>query len=175
MDAGTAPSARMTAAPDRPVRRESLADLAATRRLAERVAAAARPGDVIALSGPLGVGKTEFARAFIRALARRHGKAPPDEVPSPTFTLVQTYDLGAVAVWHFDLYRLERPDDAAELGLDEALADGIALIEWPERLGGMLPRGRLDIALSYAGPGKPQAREAILTDRGDWRARLSDA
>jgi tRNA threonylcarbamoyladenosine biosynthesis protein TsaE len=154
------------------IRRLSLADLAATQRLAAGVAAAARPGDAIALSGPLGVGKTAFARAFIRALARRHGAAPPDEVPSPTFTLVQTYDLGAVAVWHFDLYRLERPGDAAELGLDEALAGGIAVIEWPERLGGLLPRDRLDIALSYAGTDKPRAREAVLAGHGDWEARI---
>jgi len=173
MNAGTAPIPGTTAASRGSSRRLSLADLAATRRFAAGVAATARPGDAIALSGPLGVGKTEFARAFIRALSRRHGKAPPDEVPSPTFTLAQTYDLGAVAVWHFDLYRLERPGDAAELGLDEALAGGIALIEWPERLGGLLPRDRLDIALSFAGRDRPEAREAIITAHGDWGARLS--
>lgn len=150
----------------------SLPDLKATHALAARLAGMAQPCDVIALAGPLGAGKTEFARAYIRALARRHGVVPPEEVPSPTFTLVQTYDLGAVSVWHFDLYRLERPEDAAELGLDEALAEGVSLIEWPERLGAQLPRDRLDIALDYAGPGQPDARKAILTGHGSWQARL---
>ncbi len=163
----------MTAARNAFARTLSLPDLDATRDLAARVAALARPGDAIALSGPLGVGKTEFARAFIRALARRHGAPPPAEVPSPTFTLVQTYDLGAVSVWHFDLYRLERPEDAVELGMDEALAEGVSLIEWPERLGAGLPRDRLDIAFSYAGKGRPEAREAALAAHGDWGARLS--
>ncbi|MGQ0675034.1 MAG: tRNA (adenosine(37)-N6)-threonylcarbamoyltransferase complex ATPase subunit type 1 TsaE [Rhodospirillales bacterium] len=162
-------TARSNAAATRP---RPLADLSATRRLAAELASLARPGDVIALSGPLGVGKTEFARAFIRALARRHGAPEPAEVPSPTFTLVQTYDLGAAEVWHFDLYRLERPEDAAELGLDEALAGGVTLIEWPERLGGQLPRDRLDLALAYAGQDKPGARSAVLTGCGSWRARL---
>lgn len=173
MQAGTVPRFDMTAARNAFARTLPLADLDATRDLAAGVAALARPGDVIALSGPLGVGKTEFARAFIRALARRHGAKPPAEVPSPTFTLVQTYDLGAVSVWHFDLYRLERPEDAAELGLDEALAEGVSLIEWPERLGALLPRGRLDIALSYAEADKPEARVAALHAQGDWGARLS--
>ena len=150
---------------------QALPDLKATQALAARLAGVARSGDVIALSGPLGAGKTEFARAFIRALARRHGAAAPEEVPSPTFTLVQTYDLGAVSVWHFDLYRLERPGDVAELGLDEALAEGISLIEWPERLAGQLPRDRLDIALGYAAPDKPGARIAALTGHGSWNAR----
>ena len=152
---------------------QALPDLDATQALAARVAALARPGDVIALSGPLGVGKTEFARAFIRALARRHAAPPPVEVPSPTFTLVQTYDLGALSVWHFDLYRLERPGDTAELGLDEALAEGVSLIEWPERLGAGLPRDRLDVVLAYAGPGQPGARIASLTGHGAWQARLA--
>lgn len=149
-----------------------LADAAATRRLAARLAALARPRDLIALSGPLGVGKTEFARGFIRAFARRHGVAPPQEVPSPTFTLAQSYDLGPVTVWHFDLYRLAKPEDAQELGMDEALAEGIALVEWPERLGGLLPRTRLDLALAYADA--PGGRTATLTGHGDWQKRLAN-
>ena len=128
---------------------------------------------MIALSGPLGVGKTEFARGFIHTLAGRHGAAAPEEVPSPTFTLVQSYDLSHVTVWHFDLYRLVRPEDAEELGLDEALAEGIALIEWPERLGDRLPRERLDLALAYADA--PERRVAALTGHGAWRGRLADA
>ncbi len=142
-------------------------------RLAAAVAGEVRARDVIALAGPLGVGKTAFARGFLAALARRRGVAPPAEVPSPTFTLVQSYAVGGIAVWHFDLYRLARPDDAVELGLDEALADGISLIEWPERLGGLLPRDRLEIALAYAGPDRPQARLAVLTGHGAWIDRVS--
>lgn len=150
----------------------ALADEAATQRLAACVAAEARPRDVIALTGPLGAGKTAFARFFLAALARREGVAAPDEVPSPTFTLVQTYRLGSLAVWHFDLYRLARPDDAVELGLDEALAEGISLIEWPERLGRLLPRDRLEIALAYAASDRPEARLATLTGHGAWRLRI---
>src|SRR5258708_24955199 len=96
----------------------ALPDVAATAALAGRVAPLARRGDVVALSGALGSGKTTFARAFVAA---RAGRAL--EVPSPTFTLVQTYELPTGAIWHFDLYRLERPDDAIELGIDEAFAD----------------------------------------------------
>ena len=175
MQAGTVPRFDMTALSDAFAHPLPLADLGATQRLAGDLAALARPGDVFALSGPLGVGKTEFARAFIRASALRHGAPPPEEVPSPTFTLVQTYDLGAVTVWHFDLYRLERPEDAAELGLEEAFGDGVSLIEWPERLAGQLPRDRLDIALGYAGTDKPGARVATLTGHGAWGARLGHA
>jgi tRNA threonylcarbamoyladenosine biosynthesis protein TsaE len=132
-----------------------LADEAATIRLGQGLAGLARPGDVVALGGTLGVGKTTLARAFIRALT-----TPDEEVPSPTFTLVQTYDTDAGVVWHFDLYRIERPGDAFELGLDDALADGITLIEWPERLGPLLPRRRLDVVLE-AGAGS--GRRARLT------------
>jgi tRNA threonylcarbamoyladenosine biosynthesis protein TsaE len=140
--------------------------LPATAALAASVAAQARARDVIALSGGLGAGKTSFARAFIRA---RPGGADVTEVPSPTFTLVQIYDL-APPVWHFDLYRLTRPEDVWELGLEEALAEAITLIEWPERLGNLLPVSRLDIDLA---PGaKPDERRATLTGRGDWAARL---
>jgi tRNA threonylcarbamoyladenosine biosynthesis protein TsaE len=151
---------------------QALPDLKATEALAQRLAAAARAGDVIALSGPLGVGKTAFARFFIQALARLNGVPPPGEVPSPSFTLVQTYDLGRVAVWHVDLYRLERPGDADELGLDEARGEGVSLIEWPERLEGRLPRDRLEVALSYAGKDNPGARTVALTGHGAWRERL---
>src|SRR5205807_6696912 len=106
-----------------------LPDEAATARLAARISALAEIGDVIALSGDLGAGKTTFARAFIRA------RGETGEVPSPTFTLVQVYELAAAAIWHFDLYRLRSPDEAWELGIEDALTEGISLIEWPDRLG----------------------------------------
>jgi len=173
----TAPMNRASAvsAPPTPaVRTLSLADEAATRRLAEALAARSRPRDVIALHGPLGAGKTAFARSFILALARRHGAPAPAEVPSPTFTLVQTYALGPVSVWHFDLYRLSAAEEAVEIGLDEALAEGICLIEWPDRLGRFLPAERLDLALAYDLPRGPAARAATLTGHGAWADRIAD-
>lgn len=144
-----------------------LAGEAATAGLAARLAGRARRGDVIALRGPLGIGKTSFARAFIRARGRGD-----EEVPSPTFTLVEVYEPAAgPAVWHFDLYRLERRDDVWELGLEDALAEGISLIEWPERLGGLLPAAHLDVLLEEGA--QANARRATLAGRGDWAERLS--
>ncbi|MBM3570407.1 MAG: tRNA (adenosine(37)-N6)-threonylcarbamoyltransferase complex ATPase subunit type 1 TsaE [Alphaproteobacteria bacterium] len=145
---------------------ESLPDAAATRALARRVALAARPGDAVLLSGELGVGKTEFARGFVAALAPDAG-----EVVSPTFTLVQGYDAKPAPIWHFDLYRIERPAELDELGLDEALARGMAVIEWPARLGARLPPDRLEITLEF-GP-TPDSRRASLTGFGSWRERLA--
>ncbi len=117
---------------------------AATTHLAARLATRAGAGDIIALWGDLGVGKTTFARAFINELTRH-----TEEVPSPTFTLVQQYDTPGGAIYHFDMYRLEKPDDAQELGVEDAFAHGICLIEWPDRLGPWLPRNRLDIILEH--------------------------
>jgi tRNA threonylcarbamoyladenosine biosynthesis protein TsaE len=148
------------------VRMMELGDEAATVALARRIAAVARAGDVIALAGDLGTGKTRFARAFVDAAA-----GDGEEVPSPTFTLVQTYDSPAGPIWHFDLYRLARPEEAYELGIEEALTDGIALIEWPERLGDLLPAERLDIALAYGD--RPTARRARLAGHGGWAPRLA--
>lgn len=132
-----------------------LPDVAATTALAEDVALCLAPGDVVALSGGLGAGKTTFARALIRAAA----DDPDLEVPSPTFTLVQTYAQGRLPIAHVDLYRLSGPDELDEIGLDDALTTGAALIEWPERAGGRLPSDRLDIAFEIDGDG----RRAILT------------
>lgn len=144
-----------------------LPDEAATAALAARVAMLARPGDVIALRGDLGVGKTCFARAFIRACGDT-----TQEVPSPTFTLLQIYEGGAAAIWHFDLYRIAAPDEAWELGIEEAFAGGISLIEWPERLGPLLPDRRLEIFLVFGPP--PRARRAIFTGSAEWRERLAE-
>ncbi|WP_096703817.1 tRNA (adenosine(37)-N6)-threonylcarbamoyltransferase complex ATPase subunit type 1 TsaE [Magnetospirillum sp. 15-1] len=135
--------------------------------LGQRLAALVRPGDVIALAGTLGTGKSTLARALIRALTD-----PEEEVPSPTFTLVQQYESPAGLVWHFDLYRLEKPNDALELDIEEAFADGISLIEWPDRLGPHLPRRRLEVLLSQdeAGIG----RHATLTAYGPWAERIGE-
>src|ERR1700693_3066073 len=118
-----------------------LPDEAAPAVLAARIAALARAGDVIALKGELGAGKTSFARAFIQA------RGGAEEVPSPTFTLVQVYELGESTIWHFDCYRLRRPEEAWELAIEDAFNDGISLIEWPELLGPLLPARRLLICL----------------------------
>ena len=142
-----------------------LTDESATAALAQRVAMQAQAGDVIALKGDLGSGKTSFARAFIRA--RGSGG---EAVPSPTFTLVQVYDLPCAPVWHFDLYRLRRAEEAWELGIEEAFVEAISLIEWPEQLGAILPADRLEIALL---PGAtPEARCAAIESGPSWAARL---
>jgi tRNA threonylcarbamoyladenosine biosynthesis protein TsaE len=143
-----------------------LPDEAATVALASRVAALVVPGDIIALKGDLGAGKTSFARAFIRACGDAH-----QEVPSPTFTLVQIYETDAVTIWHFDLYRLNAAEEAWELGIEEAFASGVSLIEWPERLKSLLPQRRLEITLDFGD--FPQARRAFLVSDAGWRARLA--
>jgi len=141
-----------------------LTDEAATARLGAVLAPALRTGEAICLSGPLGAGKSTLARALVRALTR-----PDEDVPSPTFTLVQTYDAPRFPLAHFDLYRLTDPDEAFEIGLDEALDDGAALIEWPERLEGRLPPDRLDIDIGFDETG--EGRRARLTPHGAWEGR----
>lgn len=139
-----------------------LPDLAATHALAARLAALLRAGDAVLLEGPLGAGKSELARAVLRAACGD----PALEVPSPTFTLVQSYDLPAGPAHHFDLYRLDGPDGLQELGWEEA-REGIVLVEWPDRLGSERPSDALTIALAPLAA--EDARRATLSG---WDERL---
>ncbi|MBI2254535.1 MAG: tRNA (adenosine(37)-N6)-threonylcarbamoyltransferase complex ATPase subunit type 1 TsaE [Proteobacteria bacterium] len=141
-----------------------------TARAGRVLAGLACPGDVLALWGDLGAGKTTLARGFIGALV------PSEEaIPSPTFTLVQTYpaQIGErpVEIWHFDLYRLKSAEEAYEMGIEEAFAEGISLIEWPERLGSLLPRHRLDVTLLAGSTG--ESRILNLAGSDAWQRRLS--
>ncbi len=140
----------------------ALADDADTARLGEAVARALRTGEAVCLTGPLGAGKSTLARALVRALT-----TPDEDVPSPTFTLVQFYEGAAFPLAHFDLYRLTSPDEAWEIGLDEALDEGAVIIEWPQRLEGALPPDQLDIEIAFDGEG----RRARLSAHGAWEGR----
>jgi len=143
-------TAAMTTPPDLSLH---LPDEEATADLGVRLASLLRAGDSLLLEGPIGAGKSHFARAFIRA---RLGRM--EDVPSPTFTLVQTYESDP-DIWHADLYRLTHPDDVLELGLEDAFATAICLIEWPDRLGAHLPANALRLRLGAEGEG----RRAVLS------------
>ena len=131
-----------------------LPDDAATTRLGAALAALVRPGDTLLLHGPIGAGKTHLARALIQT---RLGRL--EDVPSPSFTLVQTYSADQTEIWHADLYRLSHPDEVFELGLHDAFSTAICLIEWPDRLGKSAPKDALNIALSSENDG----RRAVLS------------
>lgn len=142
----------------------ALPDAHATAALGARLGALMEPGDVVCLMGSLGAGKTTLARGAIGAWTGQH-----EDAPSPTYTLVQTYEGPRGELWHVDLYRLRRAEDAWELGLEDAFATAATLIEWPERLEGQAPRDRLDIELTPAGEG----RRAALVAHGAWREKLA--
>lgn len=138
--------------------------LEATQKLAAKLSELAVAGDIIALEGPIGAGKTTFARYFVAASGYR------DEVPSPTFTLVQTYEGERLSIWHFDLYRLQRPEDTFELGMDQAFDEAVSLIEWPERLNGLLPADRLLLRFSHGANDNDREVEIDCGDR--WSPRI---
>jgi tRNA threonylcarbamoyl adenosine modification protein YjeE len=142
-----------------------LPSLDATATLAKRLAPFIKAGDVIALHGGLGAGKTTFSRALISALM-----GTETDVPSPTYTIIQTYDAPQFPIFHFDLYRLNNPDEVFELGWEETDA-GVALIEWPDNAGPHLPTWRLDLILDHT----QETRTATLAPRGeDWQNRLHE-
>ncbi|MCB1358004.1 MAG: tRNA (adenosine(37)-N6)-threonylcarbamoyltransferase complex ATPase subunit type 1 TsaE [Maritimibacter sp.] len=141
-----------------------------TARFARALAPGLAPGDVLLLEGQIGSGKTHFARSLIQARLAADG-APVEDVPSPTFTLVQTYDTGRVEIWHADLYRLTHPDEVEELGLTDAFDDAICLVEWPDRLGDLAPEGAL--VLTFAAGDAPETRVVTAgSDAPGWAARL---
>ena len=137
----------------------ALPDEHATRRLAIDVANALEAGDVVTLSGDLGAGKTTLARTLLRYLAGD----PTIEVPSPTFTLMQSYDLPQFPLVHVDLYRVSGPAELAELGFDDLPEQAVMLLEWPDRADGRLPPDRLDVSLTLAPKLKLEFRHARIT------------
>lgn len=124
------------------------ADEASTVKLGQILARFAQRGDVFALFGTLGMGKSVLARAFVQELTQA------EEVPSPTFTLVQSYEAPDFEIYHFDLYRLKSPEEIFEIGVEEALYDGVCLIEWPERMGGYLPAAAFRVEIKTQGEGR---------------------
>ena len=139
-----------------------------TTRFAKRLAPRVKPGDVILLNGGLGAGKTHFARALIQARL-----SVPQDVPSPTYTLIQTYDTDDTEIWHADLYRLSGPEEAVELGLIDAFDDAVCLIEWPERLKEDTPEGAL--RLTFEMTDTPGERLLLVQAPTDiWAEKLQD-
>lgn len=146
----------------------------ATAELAAALGGMLAPGDVILLEGPIGAGKTHFARSLIQSrLAAAH--QPVEDVPSPTFTLVQTYEAGGDEIWHADLYRLTHPDEVEELGLAEAFETAICLVEWPDRLSDLAPADAMTLRLSQPDPDRhPDARDLVFQwSSGPWENRLA--
>ena len=150
-----------------PILRIDLADADATAALGRRFADILRAGDVLLLEGPIGAGKTHFARALIQARLARLGRH--EDVPSPTFTLVQVYEADP-EIWHADLYRLTHPDEVIELGLEEAFDTAICLVEWPDRLGEMIPEKALFLRFLSLNDGA--SRLAELYGNAEWAQRL---
>ncbi len=128
-----------------------------TAAIAAQLASSLKTGDILLLHGTLGMGKSVFARSLIRTLTSQ----PDLDVPSPTFTLVQTYESEQGSIHHYDLYRIKDPEEILELGWEESISDGITIVEWPERLGPHKPTARLDITLSTI-DNDPNARQILI-------------
>jgi len=139
-----------------------------TSDIAMRLGAHLVPGDALLLEGPLGAGKTHFARSLIQSRLDR-----PEDVPSPTFTLIQTYDAGGVEIWHADLYRLGGAGDVYELGLEDAFETAICLIEWPDRLQELTPSGALTLRMSLLPDAEGRLLSFVFAD-SKWHAKLAD-
>ncbi len=147
------------------MRKFLLSTEADTKAFGQRLAQWARKGDVFALSGTLGMGKSVLARAFIKELTGAK------EVPSPTFTLVQSYNAPQFKIYHFDLYRLKSAEEIFEIGVEEALYDGVSLIEWPEKMGSYLPRNVFHVRFSAQKDGRLLT---IETSSSEGKQRLED-
>lgn len=149
-----------------------LSDADATARLARKLGRLLAPGDTVLLSGDVGAGKTHFARALVQSLLPE-----PEDVPSPTFTLVQTYDTGRFEIWHADLYRLTGTQEIEELGLIDAFDEAVALVEWPDRLGDLAPDSALLLSLGPDPDAAPDAAEAraltVLWQAENWQERMT--
>lgn len=145
-----------------------LPDAEATTAFGEALSRTLEAGDTVLLSGPIGAGKSHLARAAIRFLMAENGE-PAEDIPSPTYTLVQTYPAGTREIWHADLYRLTDPDEVFELGLEEAFTNAICLVEWPDRLGSAAPPEALTITLAEAGDGR---RAFCSGDAAYWSKKL---
>ncbi|WP_099825046.1 tRNA (adenosine(37)-N6)-threonylcarbamoyltransferase complex ATPase subunit type 1 TsaE [Oceaniglobus indicus] len=150
-----------------PIARIDTLDPQQTADLAVVLARHLRAGDTLLLDGPIGAGKTHFARALIRAA---QGPDGDKDIPSPTFTLVQTYQTPTCDIWHADLYRLTDVQEVMELGLDDAFESAICLIEWPDRLGDLAPAAALRLTLTVQGD---TARQIVIEGAADWSARLA--
>ena len=146
----------------------SLASPAATNKLATTLAPQLKIGDTLLLSGPIGSGKTHFARALIQSLLRAI-----EDVPSPSFTLVQTYEAENFDLWHADLYRLSSPDEVIELGLMDAFDQAVTLIEWPDCLGSLKPASALSITLCQGDEDQSRFAELSWQDN-KWDVRIKE-
>lgn len=136
-----------------------------TKLLAESLAKIAKKGDIFLLKGELGSGKTTFSRFFIRFFLRKK-----EEVPSPTFTVVQTYPTKEFMIWHLDLYRVKNLNELDEIGIEDAFYSGVCLVEWPERLGNYEPKKFLSLFFEH----EENERKVKITAFGNWEERLND-
>ncbi len=147
------------------IRKVELKNEEDTEALAKKIGKVLKKKDFVALRGDLGAGKTSFSRSLIRSLGDKK-----QEVPSPTFTLVQFYDLPKFTIWHFDLYRIKHPEEIYELGWEDACHDGVVLVEWPENLGKLIPEDRIEIEIFFKG--KDDSRIATIKGLGKMEERL---